>query len=159
MKSCCNQNRPNYFTILVWFIITTIGNPSMFLWILPFPKQMFLYSVPQRNVLMLHIFPYISFEFCVRIAYLAILALLAYLFKNNVHKFLLQKVMPTSISSLLWQLVRLAIGFTNLYWYTFYGMDATIIALAYLLVIAAITVISVIGECVTIYKIVKQRYV
>lgn len=159
LKACCGPNQKSYMKQIIWFFITAIGNPINFLLILPFPKDMFFYEIPNRNMLMLHIFPFIMFCLSVKIVWYLLLVMIAYVRGNNVARFLTVHILPQSKMALAWQLMVLAVGYTNLYLYTLRGMDATIVGLAFFMLITVIALISLISCSITLYKILRKRFV
>lgn len=159
MEACCNKkNNNNIFSQLLWFLFATIGNPVLFLCILPFPKNIFFYEVPAQNMLMLYILPYIAFTISITIIYEFIFGMLAYACKNSVRKFYQYHLRPNNILSLLWLIIKLMVGYTNLYLYTLRGMDATILGFVFLIIISLITIISIIQECITLYYVFTRRF-
>jgi|GEM_PF-1286544 len=158
LKACCGPTQTSYIKQIIWFFVTAIGNPINFLLILPFPKDMFFYEIPNRNILMLQIFPFIMFAMSVKIIWYLFLIMIAYVRGNNVSRFLNVHILPQSKIALAWQLMVLTIGYINLYLYTLHGMDATIIGLAFFMLITIIALISLISCSITLYKILRKRF-
>lgn len=158
MKACYGSNQPNYIKQIVWFFITAIGNPINFLLILPFPKDMFFYAIPNKNMLMLHTFPFIMFAISIKMIWYLVLTIIAYARGNNITRFLNAQILPQNKRALIWQLMVLTLGYTNLYLYSVHGMDTTIVGLVFFILITIIALISMISCCVTLYQIIRKQF-
>jgi len=77
---------------------------------------------------------------------------------NNIMRFLNAQILPQSKIALVWQLIMLSVGYTNLYMYTLKGMDTTIVGLVFFAIITMIACISLITCGITLYKILRKRF-
>lgn len=158
MLICCTQKSYKYLIQFIWFIISAIGHPFVFLLTLPFPKNMLSYEIPNQNLMMMHLFPFILLALSAKTIWYLFLIILAYLRGNNIYKFLNAQLLPQTIWSLMGQLLFLSLGYTNLYKMTVSGMDTTIVGMLFFIFIGIASFITVITGSMTIYKILRKRY-
>lgn len=158
MFICCTQKSYKHVTQLIWFIVSAIGHPFVFLLTLPFPKNMLSYEIPNQNLMMLHALPFILLALSAKTIWYLFLITIAYLRGNNIYKFLDAQLLPQTTWSLLGQLLFLSLGYTNLYKMTISGMDTTIVGMLFFILIGIASFITVITGNITIYKILRKRY-
>lgn len=157
MLSCNMQPMCNKIAGSVWFIISAIGQPLVFFMVLMLPKDIFVYTIPERNIMMLHFPAFITFAIVAKTGWYVFLASLAYLRNQSVNNLVYRLVFPQSTMSKVQQAVLLSIGYSNLFTMAIMKMDTTITGLLFFVIIMFASAITCIAGMVTVYKIVRRQ--
>lgn len=158
MFNCCSHISYKRIIQSIWFAMSAIGQPFVFMLTLPLPKDMLTYMIPNKNLMMLHLTPFILLALTAKILWYLFLLFVAYLRGNNIFKLLNSLLLPQTTGSYIGQFMLLGLGYSNLYRMTVTGMDMTIIGLLYFVLMGIASCITVIAGGITIYKILRKQY-